>query len=103
MPALSKAWKWIAENRRWPYKNRDHDLYGWYTVPTEEWGKYKLKRESSIPNTLIGGANTRQSGQRRRTRKGVVYMRNNYVDTISQAMSNLANGLALAMSAGVIK
>jgi hypothetical protein len=103
MPFLSKAWKWIADNKRWPYKHRDRTLYGWYMVPIDQWDEYKIKRESAIPNILIGEYRILKVSSKRRARYGKVFMENKYVPTISKAMSNLAGGLAKAISAGAIK
>lgn len=97
---LSLAWKWIADNKRWPYKHRERNLYGWYTVPGIQWGEYRAKRESAIPNILTGG--DRVFG-RRGVKQGRVYMKNVYVESVSKAMDVLASGLAVAIATGDIK
>lgn len=100
-PHMAWAWRWIADNRRWPYKHKTHTLYGWYMVPSEP-DKLKMwmhRRESAATNLLIGGGRE-FTGTSRRRRCGVKYMANKYHSTIGEAMDALAIGLTLAKIAG---
>lgn len=95
---LASAWRWIAKWKRWPYKHKTRALWGWYCVPLVDGFKvWADKRESAVPNVLIGGPRRYHHHSRRRTREGPQFLKNVFRTSISECMSALAVAVAFAL------